>query len=118
MPDQHAHKSLDVYDLSKKLVVVSYELTHSLPAEEKTHLSCFIKTAALTAHVNITQGAFLKSRKQKKKFIRKAQTALVVMDAALEVLTEAHLATEKQTIELVQLSSSCYQLLNDLKKDK
>lgn len=118
MPGQHAYKSLDVYDLSKKLVVACYALTHDLPAEEKTSLSHFIKTAALSAYVNITQGAFLKNKKQKKKFIRKAQTALVVIDAATEVLVEVHLATEKQATEVVQLSSSCYQLLNDLKKDK
>jgi four helix bundle protein len=59
MPAQPVYKTLEVYNLSKKLVVACYELTHDLPLEEKTNLVQYIRTAAVTVHLNITQGTFL-----------------------------------------------------------
>ena len=43
---------------------------------------------------------------------------LVVIDAALDVLVEVGLVKEEDTTEVVQLSSTCYQLLDRLKKEK
>lgn len=113
MPKQPAYKSLEVYNLSKKLVIACYELTHELPAEEKTNFTKYIRTAALTLHVNIAQGAFLKSKKRKK-FIRAAQNALIIIDAATEILVEVGFATQEEVDAVIKLSSSCYQLLDDL----
>ena len=113
MPKATAYKSLEVYNLSKKLVAACYELTHDLPAEEKSNLTRYIRTAALTVHINVAQGAFLKSRKRKK-FIRAAQNALVIIDAATEVLVEVRFATSDQIDTILALSSSCYQQLDQL----
>lgn len=113
MPKQPAYKSLEVYNLSKKLVIACYELTHELPAEEKTNFTKYIRTAALNLHVNIAQGAFLKSKKRKK-FIRVAQNALIIIDAATEILVEVGFATQEEVDAVIKLSSSCYQLLDDL----
>lgn len=113
MPKQLAYKGLEVYNLSKKLVVACYELTHELPVEEKTNFTRYIRRAALNLHVNIAQGAFLKSKKRKK-FIRAAKNELVIIDAATEILVELKMATQEQVDVLTTLSSSCYQLLNQL----
>ena len=113
MPKGTTYKNLEVYNLSKKLVVACYELTHDLPAEEKTNFSRYIRTAALSVHINIAQGAFLKSKKRKK-YIRTAQKALTVIDAATEILAEVGFATAGQTDEINALSSRCHQLLDEL----
>src|ERR1051325_9136567 len=107
------YKSLEVYNLSKKLVIACYELTHELPAEEKTNFTRYIRTAALSLHVNVAQGAFLKSKKRKK-FIRNAKDALIIIDAATEILVELRFATQEQIDVIASLSSSCYQLLDEL----
>lgn len=107
------YKSLDVYNLSKKLVIACYELTHELPTEEKTNFTRYIRTAALSLHVNVAQGIFLKSKKRKK-FVRAAKNALIIIDAATEILVELNVAAQEQVDVITSLSSSCYQLLDEL----
>lgn len=109
-------KSFDIFELSKKLVVACYTLTASLPPEEKTTLTQYIRNAALSAHVNIIQGAFLKKKGRRKKFFRRAKNSLIIIDAAVDVLTETGLATTEATNDVQQLSSTCYGLLGRLKK--
>lgn len=118
MSGTYSLKSFDIFTLSKKLVVACYALTGNLPKEEKTALTQYIRSAALSTHINITQGAFLKKKKGRRKFMRAALNSLVVIDAALDVLVEVGLVKEEDTTEVVQLSSTCYQLLDRLKKEK
>jgi four helix bundle protein len=106
------YKSLEVYNLSKKLVIACYELTHELPAEEKTNFVRYIRTAALNLHINVAQGIFLK-RKKRKKFLRNAKNALIIIDAATEILEELNFATKEQIEVIASLSSSCYKLLDE-----
>ena len=107
------YKGLEVYNLSKKIVIACYELTHELPTEEKTNFTRYIRTAALNLHINIAQGAFLKSKKRKK-FVRAAKNALIIIDAASEILVELKMATQEQIDVITSYSSSCYQLLEEL----
>ena len=118
MPSLPPYKTLDVYTISKKLVVACYELTHDLPAEEKTNLVQYIRTAAVTVHLNIAQAALLKKKKKKRKFIKTVQNALVVIDAAVAVLVEVGFVNEYRSTELTELSAACYQVMESLKKDK
>lgn len=113
MPKTAGYKSLEVYNLSKKLVIACYELTHELPTEEKTNFTRYIRTAALSLHVNVSQGIFLKPKKRKK-FIRNAKNALIVIDAATEILVEVRFATREEVDVITSLSSSLYQLLDEL----
>ena len=117
MQSTYSLKSFDVFDLSKKLVIACYALTANLPSEEKTVLTQYIRNAALSVHVSIAQGAFLKKKKARKKFLSEAKNALVVIDAAVDVLVETGLAKAEATTEVQQLSSTCYQLLDRLKKE-
>lgn len=110
-------KSFDVFDLSKQLVVACYSLTSLLPPEEKTNLIQCIRGAALSVHLKILQCTFLKRRKRKK-LLREAKHSLIVIDAAVDVLVEVQLVKDTDTSEVMQLSSTCYQLLYRLKKDK
>jgi four helix bundle protein len=112
MAKQASYKGLELYNLSKKLVIACYELTHDLPSEEKTNFSRYIRTAALSLHVNVAQGAFLKSKKRKKYFSA-AQNALIIIDAAAEILVELKFATPEQVELITRLSSSCYQMLDE-----
>ena len=113
MAKASGYKSLEVYNLSKKLVIACYELTHELPADEKTNFTRYIRTTALNLHVNLAQGVFVKPKKRKK-FIRSAKNALIIIDAATEILVELRLATQDQIEVISALSSSCYRLLDEL----
>lgn len=118
MGGTYSLKSFDIFELSKKLVIACYALSGNLPPEEKTALTQYIRNAALSAHISITQGVFLKKKKKKKKLMNKAKNSLVILDAAVDVLIEVGLVKEGDTAEVMQLSSTCYQLLDRLKKEK
>ena len=118
MSDTYSFKGFDIFEFSKKLVIACYALTATLPAEEKTNLTQYIRNAALSAHLSITHGAFLKKKKARKKYIRSAKNSLVIIDAAIDVLIEVKLIREQDTTEVMQLSSTCYQLLDRLQKEK
>jgi hypothetical protein len=111
MPIHTIYKPLDWYNLAKRLVIACYEITQDLPTEEKSNLVHFIRNAGLTVYFNMSRGVF-------QKFIEAAINALIVIDAAVEVLVELHLADTVRASELTNLSSSCYQALDALKKDK
>jgi four helix bundle protein len=113
MPIPTGYKSLEIYTLSKRLVIACYELTHELPSEEKNNFTRYIRMAALNVHVNIAQGAFMKSKKREK-FLRNAKNALIIIDAATEILVELRFATPEQIEVITILCSSCYRLLDDL----
>lgn len=108
-----SYKGLEVYKLSKKLVIACYELTHELPAEEKNNFTRHIRTAALHLHVSIAQGVFLNSKKRKK-FLRSAKDALIIIDAASGILVELRMATQEQIDVIASYSSLCFQMLDEL----
>jgi four helix bundle protein len=118
MSGTYSLKSFDIFELSKKLVIACYALTSNLPTEEKTNLVQYLRNAALSVHINITQGAFLKKKKARKGFMKAAKNSLVVIDAAVDVLIEVGFVKEADTNEVIQLSSACYQLIDRLKKEK
>ena len=117
MAGTYSLKGFDIFELSKKLVLSCYALTGSLPPEEKTNLTQYIRHAALSAHLSIAQGAFLEKKKARKRFLQDAKNALLVVDAAVDVLVEAGLVKAEETNDVQQLSSTCYQLLGRLKKE-
>lgn len=71
MPKAAGYQSLEVYNLSKKLVIACYELTHELSTEEKTNFTRYIRTAALSLHVNVAQGVFFEiEKKERNSFVQ------------------------------------------------
>ena len=112
MPKYTAYKRLELFGLSKKLVVACYELTADLPREEKTNFVRYIRTSAISLHLSIAQGAFSRPKKRKK-HMRAAENALVIIDAAVGILVEVGFATADQTDPVVSLSASCKRLLED-----
>lgn len=117
MTGTYSIKNFDLFELSKKLVLAAYALTGNLPPEEKTSLTQYIRQAALSTHLSVAQSAFLKKNKRRRKFSREAMNALIVIDAAVDVLIETGLAKAEATNEVQQLSSTCYGLLSRLKKE-
>lgn len=114
MPKLHSYRSLELYHLVKKLTLACYSLSHNLPAEEKTNLGYYLRNAAITIYVQVAQGAFMRSKKQKKKHIRSTENALIIIESLMEILVEVGFAKEEQTNEIIKLSSACYQLLGEL----
>lgn len=116
MSTQLTFRSLEVYNISKKLVSACYELAARLPAEESGNIGLQLRSAAFTAYVNIARGAFLHARKKRRKMLLSAQNALIVIDAASEVLIELRMVKEEELTEMAGLLSTCYQMVDQLLK--
>jgi hypothetical protein len=110
MPRQPVYKNLEVYQLSKKLVVACYELTHDLHKEEAANFIRYIRTAALNAHVNLAQALFAPTEK-KKKTRKAAISSIVIIDAATDILLEVGMATRDQVETVSVLSASLMEMI-------
>ena len=113
MPRQPVYKTLEVYQLSKKLVVACYELTQDLRREEAANFVRYIRTASLNAHINIAQVAFASPGK-KKKPMKDARSALIIVEAAIDILVEVGFASEEQVEMVNYLSTALVEMLETL----
>ena len=115
---QLAYKNLDLYTLSKKLVLACYEITQMLPEEEKENLSAQIRKAALTGYINIVRGLFRKSARKRRKHFKLARESYQVIDAHLEVLYQLQYIRREQFDEIENSLLPCYRLLKKMLKKK
>jgi len=118
MPAETDYTTLEAHLLSRKLVVSCYELTHHLPPEEGANLSRIIRAAAVTVHLNMTQGLLATKKKKRHKLVEATENALIVIDAAMGVLLEVGLAHSGQIHPIRDASSQCFTVLRGLKKGK
>ena len=102
------YKHLDLYNMAKKLVYASYELTHELPEDERNVSGKKCRVIVLSAYVYIIQGL---SRKNRKKFFKKAQLQLVVLDGLLEIYKDLDLIDAEKLNDTSYLLVRCLELL-------
>jgi four helix bundle protein len=62
------HQKLDIYAISKIFVSECYKLTKSFPIEEKFGMISQIRRAALSVHLNLSEGASRKSDQERKRY--------------------------------------------------
>ena len=114
---QLVYKDLEIISLSKTLVQKCYELTQSLPEDEKKNIGQQIKNAALNSYLKLSEGAFLRKKKRKRCF-EDARVSIILLDATLEAYLKLGYSTEDQLQEISSLLVSCYKKLNKLFKNK
>lgn len=79
------HQKLDLYSISKTFVSECYKLTRSFPVEEKFGMISQIRRAALSVHLNLSEGASRKSGQERKRYYEIARGSLIEIDAALDI---------------------------------
>ena len=114
---QLVYKDLEIISLSKMLVQKCYELTQSLPEEEKKNIGQQIKNAALNTYLKLSEGAFL-SKKKRKRCFADARVSIILLDANLEAYLQLGYSSEEELQEISVLLISCYKKLNKLFKKK
>lgn len=84
------HQKLDIYSISRSFVIECYKLTNELPTEEKFGMITQIRRAALSVHLNISEGASRKSVTERKRFYEIARGSVIEIDAALDIASDLH----------------------------
>jgi len=89
------HQKLDLYGFSRKFVLECYKLTKQLPPDEKFGMISQIRRAALSVHLNISEGSSRKSEAERKRYYEIARGSIIEIDAALDIANELEYLTNQ-----------------------
>jgi four helix bundle protein len=108
------HQKLDIYQVSKLFVLECYKLSKALPTEEKFGMVSQIRRAALSVHLNISEGASRKSETERKRYYEIARGSIIEIDAALDIASMLEYVNTINIEELGHLLTRCFQMLTRL----
>ena len=105
--DDFYYRKLNVYHLSKQLVIDIYSISKKFPASEQFGLTNQIQRAAVSIPSNIAEGFGRESNKEFKHFLSIARGSL------FEVKTQLQLA---QSFECLELDNDILDLIEEVGK--
>jgi four helix bundle protein len=108
------HQKLDLYSISKTFVSECYNLTKSFPIEEKFGMISQIRRAALSVHLNLSEGASRKSDQERKRYYEVARGSLIEIDAALDIAKELEYLNNLELNKLGDSMIRCFKILTKL----
>ena len=111
-----SHQKLDVYAVVKALVKECYRVTKTFPAEERFTLVPQIRRAALSVHLNVSEGCSRRSASERKRYFEIARGSIIEIDAALEIASEEGYLKNKDVQTIEQFIIRAFQLLSALIK--
>ena len=82
---QLAHTQMEVFRVSKELVLEVYNVAKIFPTEERYGLTQQIKRAALSVLLNIAEGCSRKSLQERKRYFEIARGSVVELDTAFDI---------------------------------
>jgi four helix bundle protein len=85
---QLAHTKLDIYKISKSLTLECYRTTKSFPADEKYAMVQQIRRAALSVHLNVSEGCSRKSPAERKRYFEIARGSVIEIDTAIDIAVD------------------------------
>jgi four helix bundle protein len=88
----------------------SYKLTRFLPADEKSGMISQIRCAALSAHLNIAEGALRKSESERKRYYEIACGSIIEIDSALDIAAELNYLKRLDPVMLSESMIKCFKL--------
>jgi four helix bundle protein len=109
-----SHTNLDLFKVSRSVTLLCYKETKNFPADEKFAMMQQIRRAALSVHLNISEGSSRKSTAERKRFYEIARGSLVEVDTAFDIAVELNYTTNEQLQELGSLLIRCFQMLSKM----
>ena len=109
-----SHTNLDIFKISKSLILLTYQVTDKFPKEEKYALTQQIRRAALSVHLNIAEGCSRKSTLERKRFFEISRGSVIEIDTAIDMAIELNFITKQETMQLGESIIRCFQLLSKM----
>lgn len=82
---QLAHTKLSVYQSSQELTLECYRITKEFPSDEKVALIQQIRRAAISVHLNISEGCSRKSQTERNRYFEIARGSVIDIDSAIGI---------------------------------
>lgn len=111
---QLAHTKLDAYQTSRKFVLSCYKLSKSIPSEEKFNMVQQLRRAALSVHLNFSEGCSRKSEVERKRYFEISRGSLVEIDAIFDIAFELEYFTKEQLSDSGELLIKTFQILSKM----
>lgn len=111
---QLGHTKLEIYAASRQFVLECYKLTRTFPAEEKFALTQQIRRAAISVHLNVSEGSSRRSEADRKRFFEISRGSVIEIDAALDLASDLEYCTVENAQTLGQSLIKCFKLLTGL----
>lgn len=93
---QLAHTKLNAYQLSQELALECYKITRTFPIDEKFAMVQQIRRAALSVHLNISEGCSRRSKVERIRFFEIARDSVIEIDSAIGIAHKLSYATLEQ----------------------
>jgi four helix bundle protein len=109
-----SHTRLDIYKISKQFVLLCYRETAEFPAHEKFGLTQQIRRAALSVHLNLSEGSSRKSLQERKRFYEIARGSLIEVDTGLDIAANLQYTNAEKLKPVGYCLSRCFQMLSKM----
>ncbi len=108
------HTELNIFKISRELVLRCYSITKQFPIEEKFNMVSQIRRAALSVHLNIAEGSSRKSTVERKRFFEIARGSLVELDTAFDIANQLEYCKIESEESLGKLIIDAFKMLSAL----
>lgn len=109
-----SHTHLDIFKVSKSLILLTYQITERFPKEEKYALTQQLRRAALSVHLNIAEGCSRRSMPERKRFFEISRGSVIEIDTAFDMAMELNFINKEETLLLGETIIRCFQLLSKM----
>ena len=109
-------EDLEVYALSRELIILIYKLTKKFPSSEKYGLRSQIRRSAASIPLNIAEGSGKETNKDFANFIRIAIGSLIETDTSLKIAVDLKFISIDDYSEVDKLIEKIYFKLIGLHK--
>ena|SRR6478735_2413630 len=109
---QKAYTTLEVWQKSRELVTLIYQLTGSFPKEEMFGLTSQIRRSAVSIPSNIAEGCGRNTSKDTLQFLFIARGSLYELETQLYLALDLKYLEEADFNKLLELITTCKKLLN------
>lgn len=105
---------LDVYKISRSFIQDCYVASKILPAEERFNMTQPLRRAALSIHLNISEGNSRKSEVDSRRFYEIARRSLIEIDAIPDVGDDLNYWKKENLIGLGENRMRIFQMLSKM----
>jgi four helix bundle protein len=111
---QLSHTKLDIFKISKQMVIGIYKLSNQFPSDEKFAMTSQIRRAVTSVHLNIAEGSSRKSEKERSRFYEIARGSLIEVDAVIDLAFDLNFITINDVEAVTPDVTRCFQMLSKM----